>query len=127
MSIFPTSIRRRLDRAGIVFAGLCALHCLATVVIVSLLGFGGHFFLDPAIHRYGLVLAVIIAAVAIGWSPIQHRRPAPFVIALIGLVSMGAALGVPHGIGESVLTIFGVALVSIGHLLNMRSSIEQKA
>ena len=42
------------------------------------------------------------------------------VSALIGLVSMGAALGAPHGIGEAVLTIFGVALVSIGHLLNMR-------
>ena len=122
MSLIPTSIRRRFDRAGLVLAGLCALHCVATVVVVSVLGLGGHFFLDPAIHRIGLVFAVIIAAVAIGWQPIQHRRPAPFAIALIGLVSMGAALGVPHGIGESVLTIFGVALVSIGHLLNMRAA-----
>lgn len=126
MSIVPSSIRRRFDKAGIVFAGLCALHCIATVLVVSSLGIGGHFLADPAIHRVGLALAVIVAAIAIGWSPIQHRRPVPFAIALVGLVSMGAALGVPHGVGESVLTIFGVSLVSIGHLLNMRTPTKNR-
>jgi hypothetical protein len=29
------SLRRRLDYAGIVIAGLCAVHCLATLLIVS--------------------------------------------------------------------------------------------
>ncbi|MFL0355135.1 MerC domain-containing protein [Erythrobacter sp. GH1-10] len=125
MSKSLISIRRRFDRAGIALAGLCALHCIATVIVVSSLGLGGHFLLEPAIHRVGLALALIIAAIAIGWSPIQHRRPGPFVIALIGLVSMGAALGVPHGVGETVLTIFGVSLVSVGHLLNLRAPTKQ--
>jgi hypothetical protein len=102
-------------------AGLCALHCLATIAVVSMLGVGGHFLLSPEIHRVGLVLALIVAAVAIGWGALKHRRAAPFVIAMMGLTFMGGALAVPHGADEIVLTLIGVGLVSIGHLLNLRA------
>ena len=114
------SIRRRLDRAGIMIAGLCAIHCIATIVVVSALGLGGHFLLSPEIHRIGLALALIIAAVAIGWGALNHRRAAPFVTAMMGLTFMGGALAMPHGTGEAVLTLIGVLLVSLGHFLNMR-------
>lgn len=113
-------IRRRLDRAGIFLSGLCALHCLLSIVMVSGLGVGGQFFLAPDIHRVGLVLAVLIAAVAIGWGALRHRMAAPFVVAMMGLTFMGGALAVPHGYKEAVLTIIGVALVSLGHILNLR-------
>ena len=114
------AIRRRLDRAGIVLSGLCAVHCLLSVVIVSGLGIGGQYFLHPDIHRVGLVLALLVAAVSIGWGALHHRRAAPFVVAMMGLSFMGGALAVPHGVQEAVLTIIGVALVSLGHLLNLR-------
>ncbi len=115
-------IRRRLDRSGIVLSGLCALHCLASIVIVSGLGIGGQFFFHPDIHRIGLAIAVLIAAVAIGWGALRHRRAAPFVVAMTGLSFMGGALAVPHGFEEAVLTIIGVALVSLGHVLNLRKA-----
>ena len=70
----------------------------------------------------GLVLAVLIAAVAIGWGALRHRKAAPFVIAMTGLTFMGGALAVPHGQKEAILTIIGVALVSLGHILNLRQS-----
>ncbi len=120
MNNLAISIRRRLDRAGIMIAGLCAIHCIATIVVVSALGLGSHFLLSPEIHRIGLALALIIAAVAIGWGALKHRRAAPFVTAMTGLTFMGGALAMPHGFGEAVLTLIGVALVSAGHLLNMR-------
>lgn len=117
--MFP-SIRGRLDRAGMALSGLCVLHCLASIAIVSALGIGGEFLLSPAIHRIGLAVALVIAAVAIGWGAVTHRRAAPFVTAMMGLTFMGGALAMPHGAGEVVLTIIGVALVSLGHLLNLR-------
>lgn len=120
MSDSNISIRGRLDRAGIWLSGLCLLHCLATIILVSMLGLGGQALLAPEIHRYGLALALIIAAVAIGWGALRHRRPAPFVIAMMGLSFMGGALAVPHGWHEAVLTIIGVSLVSVGHILNLR-------
>lgn len=117
-----SSFRRRLDQIGIGLAGLCALHCLATLLVISALGLGGHFFLfDPAIHRIGLALALAVAAVAIGWGLLRHGRVLPFVIASAGLTLMAFALVVPHGANEFILTLAGVALVSLGHFLNIRA------
>jgi hypothetical protein len=113
-------LRARLDRAGILLSGLCLIHCLASIAVISALGIGGQWFLSPAIHRWGLALACVIAGVAIGWGAIRHRRRAPFVIAMTGLTFMGGALAAPHGVEEAVLTIIGVALVSAGHILNLR-------
>ncbi len=120
MDNVPTPIRHRLDRAGIWLSGLCFLHCLASIVIVSALGIGGQFLLSEEIHRVALALAMVIAGVAIGWGALKHRRAAPFVVAMMGLSFMGGALAVPHGVEEAVLTIIGVILVSLGHLLNLR-------
>ena len=117
---FVTPIRQRLDRAGIALSALCAVHCLLSVLLVSAIGIGAEALLDPAIHRFGLLIATLVAAVAIGWGAVRHRMAAPFVVAMMGLSFMGGALAVPHGVEEAVLTIIGVALVSLGHILNLR-------
>lgn len=116
------SLRRRLDQAGIALAGLCAVHCLLTLVVISVLGLGGHFLLDENIHRIGLMLALVVAGVAIGWGMLRHGRMLPFAVALAGLALMGAALIVPHGTNEFVLTLVGVGIVSLAHWLNLRAA-----
>lgn len=128
MSLHPspfasrTSLRRRLDHLGIGLAGLCALHCLATLVVVSALGLGGHFLLEENIHRIGLLLALVVAAVAIGWGLMRHRRALPFAVAVVGLGFMAWALAVPHGANEFLLTLVGVSLVLFAHVLNLRAA-----
>lgn len=116
------SLGRRLDQLGIGLAGLCAIHCMATLVVVSALGLGGHFLLEENIHRIGLAVAVAVAAVAIGWGVLRHGRMLPFVVAMTGLVLMAAALVVQHGAKELLLTLAGVAIVSLGHVLNLRAT-----
>lgn len=101
---------------------MCAVHCLLTLVVISALGVGGHFLLDENIHRIGLLLALIVAAVAIGWGMLRHGRMLPFGVALGGLALMGAALIVPHGTNEFVLTLVGVGIVSLAHWLNLRAA-----
>ncbi|MEE4201252.1 MerC domain-containing protein [Erythrobacter sp.] len=118
----PAANRRLLDRVGIGIAGFCALHCFATIVLVSGLGVGGHFLLEPAIHETGLVLATLIATAAIGWGILRHRRVEPLIVAAAGLALMVSALFSPHGNGELLLTIAGVALVALGHALNLRGT-----
>ncbi|WP_296721846.1 MerC domain-containing protein [Erythrobacter sp.] len=115
------SLRRRLDHLGIGLAGLCALHCMATLLVVSALGVGGHFLLEENIHRIGLALALVVAAAAIGWGLVRHRRAFPFAVAMAGLGFMFWALIVPHGTNEFVLTLLGVTLVSAAHYLNLRA------
>ena len=74
----------------------------------------------PDLHWWGLAAATIIAGVAIGIGAVRHRRRTPFIVAMTGLTFMGGALAAPHGMEEAVLTIIGVALVSLGHVLNLR-------
>ena len=107
-------------------SGLCAVHCVLGIVIVAGLGLGGGLLLDPMIHRVGLLLATIIAAVAIGLGAIQHRRAAPFVVAMTGLSFMGGGLAVEHGAEEAVLTVIGVSLVALGHVLNIRPNLFRR-
>lgn len=120
MQRVTSPIRRRLDRAGIALSGACAVHCVLSIALVSGLGIGGEWLLAPEIHRIGLVIATLVAAVAIGWGALRHRVAAPFVVAMTGLTFMGGALAVPHGTKEAVLTIIGVTLVTLGHVLNLR-------
>lgn len=119
------TFRRRLDQLGIGIAGLCALHCLVTLAVISALGIGGlggHFLLDENIHRIGLVLALAVGGVAIGWGLLRHRRLLPFGVAITGIALMAAALVTPHGTDEFLLTLVGVVLVSAGHWLNLRAA-----
>jgi hypothetical protein len=118
----PSPIRFRLDRLGVALSALCAVHCVAVLVLVAVLGVGGGFLLNPEIHHIGLALAMVIAAVAIGGGALKHRKATPFVLAMSGLTFMGGALAVPHGVEESVLTIIGVSLVIGAHILNLRHS-----
>ncbi len=122
MHLVSPWLRGRLDRMGIALSALCALHCVAGVVFVAWLGFGGSVLLSHDIHKVGLVFATVIAGVAIGAGAIQHRRRKPFVVAMVGLTFMGSALAVGHGIEETVLTVIGLSLVTIAHILNLRSA-----
>jgi hypothetical protein len=117
-------IRQRLDRLGLLISSLCLLHCILSIVLVTALGVGSHFFFSPAFHKIGLLLALAIAAIAIGWGAYNHRRIAPIIVAVTGLAFMGGALAMPHDYRELVLTIIGVTLVAIGHLLNLRGDLH---
>ena len=115
------SIRNQLDRAGVVLSGLCAVHCLASIALVSTLGLGSQVLLSPAINRYGLALAILVGAVTIGIGLRRHGQRAPLVIGSAGLALMAGGLVVPHGLPEAVLTVSGVALVALAHIRNLRA------
>ncbi|WP_031342634.1 MerC domain-containing protein [Novosphingobium lindaniclasticum] len=119
MRMAITAIRNRLDRAGIVLSGLCALHCVLGVFFVGFLGLGGEVLLAPDVHRVGLVLALVVGVISLGFGVVRHGRIAPLVIGAVGLALMAGAIAVGHGLAESVLTIIGVALVALAHIRNL--------
>ncbi len=118
-------IRLRLDRMGIVLSGLCALHCLAGIALVTLFGLGsvaGEALFAPAIHRVGLALAIAVAALTLGLAAVRHGQRKSLAIGAIGIVLMFSGLFAPHGPIEAMLTIAGVMLVALAHLRNLRNS-----
>lgn len=114
------SIRDRLDRAGVMLSALCAVHCLAGLLLVTGLGLGGQFLLAPAIHRVGLALAIGVALVTLGVGVARHGQRGPLLLGAAGIALMSLALAVGHGEAEAILTVAGVALVALAHLRNLR-------
>lgn len=113
------SIRDRLDRAGILLSGLCVVHCVLGILLVSVLGLGGQLLLDPAIHEVGLALAIVVGLVTLGLGVLRHGKLGPLVIGGGGIGLMAAGLASGHGLSEAVFTIVGVALVAIAHIRNL--------
>ncbi|WP_225205136.1 MerC domain-containing protein [Novosphingobium huizhouense] len=116
------ALRARLDRFGVLLSGLCLIHCLAGLFLVGVLGLGGGVLLDPAIHRIGLVLALLVGASTIGLAALRHGHRLPLAIGASGLALMLGAVLVDHGRGEALLTIIGVVLVACAHVINLRRS-----
>jgi len=116
------TIRDRLDRFGVLLSGMCAVHCVLGLVLVSLLGLGGGVLLAPEIHEIGLILAIVIGFVSLGLGALRHGRPGPLAIGACGIVLMGAAIASGHGPSEAFLTIAGVALVATAHIRNLHKA-----
>ena len=114
------SIRDRLDRVGITLSGLCLIHCLAGLLLVTVLGVGGQWMLAPEIHRIGLALAIVVGVFTIGLGVVRHGRMGPMILGTVGLALMTAGLFADHGVEEAVFTIGGVVLLAGAHILNLR-------
>ncbi len=112
----------RLDRLGIALSGLCAVHCVMSVILMTLVASVGGALLHPAIHEVGLVLAIILGAAALGMGIIRHGYMLPAAIGGLGLGVMAGAASIPHGDMETVWTLTGVALLALGHDLNRRAA-----
>lgn len=114
-------VATRLDRMAIGLSALCAVHCVATILLLGALSSLGYFFASPIIHEAGLAVAIMIGAVALGAGLRRHRLVWPSLIGFAGLSLMGVALMLSHGAGEAAVTICGVSLVAIAHFLNMKA------
>ncbi len=111
-----------IDRLALGLSGLCVIHCVLSVIMVSALSFSGLFLLGPSFHEFGLVGAILLAGVALVQGFRSHRARRPAVIGVAGLSLMTLGLAVPHGLSEAAVTIVGVILIAVAHLLNARYS-----
>lgn len=107
-----------IDRVAILLSGLCLVHCLVTALLLGSLSALSGLLGDPLIHEAGLVIAILLGTVALGRGALQHQRVVPLAIGALGLAVMAFALTRPTHGSEALVTIAGVALLAIGHVLN---------
>ncbi len=112
----------RLDRFALALSGLCLVHCLATTVVLALLASAGGVLGAPIIHEVGLSLAMVLGAVSLGRGIFQHGYTMPSAVGGLGLGVMAGALSLPHDGSEAIYTIVGVAILALGHRLNLIAS-----
>lgn len=118
-----TPMAGRLDRWAMWVSAACVVHCLLTTVMVAILSTAGGLLGSPLIHEGGLVVAILLGAVAFGRGIVVHGRPLPILLGASGLAVMAAALFVSDADGhlvESALTIAGVVVLAVGHAINRR-------
>lgn len=111
----------RIDRIAMGLSGLCVAHCVATAVFLGVLASAGGIFESPLFHEAGLMLAILLGAVALGHGAIVHGFMMPAAIGSLGLGIMAGALTMDHGFQESAYTLVGVAILALGHDLNHRA------
>lgn len=111
----------RIDRVAIGLSALCGAHCLATSLLVGAMASLGGVLESPLIHEGGLFLAILLGALALGVGAMRHGAMLPVAIGSLGLGVMAGALSHHHSGMETVYTLLGVAILSIGHLLNKRN------
>lgn len=117
MQVLSISITR-LDRLGMALSGLCLVHCLATSVLLALLSAAGGMLGSPVVHEVGLVLAMIMGAMALGRGILDHGYSMPSAVGGLGLGVMAGALSLAHDGPEALFTVVGVAILALGHRLN---------
>lgn len=112
-----------LDRLAIGLSGLCLVHCLLGVALLSVAALAGSILANPHIHEIGLMAALPLAGLSLGRGILRHRQVTPACIGGLGLGLMAGALALPHGGIEITCTVIGVSLVALGHHLNRRAPI----
>lgn len=100
-------------------SGLCAVHCVATAVLLGLLASAGGLLGKPIIHEVGLTLAMIVGAVALGRGIREHGFILPSAVGVTGLALMAYAMTLHESGYEPFVTIFGVSVLALGHRLNI--------
>lgn len=120
---FAATGNHRLDRAAIWFSGICLVHCLAIpFAVLSLPVIGDHLLgSETMVHWLLLAPAVPVSIFSLWFGYRRHDYLAGLLIGTAGLSLM--FIGVSHLIDRSYeipLTVAGVLLVTLAHVLNMR-------
>ena len=111
----------RIDRIAIALSGMCVAHCIGTAVLLGVLASAGGIFENPLFHEVGLVLAILLGAVALGQGAMEHGFMMPAAVGSLGLGIMAGAMTMDHGWQESAYTLFGEVTQALGHDLNHRA------
>lgn len=111
-----------LDFIGFTASALCAIHCAAIPLLLSMTSFAGLQFLDNIWIEYTIIiLSFFIASNALihGYRR-HHKKWFALIIAIVGFTLIGFGQVLEHEWQEILLTSCGGAIIAIAHLVNWR-------
>ena len=111
-----TKLKRNIDLFGLVSSSLCAVHCMALPVLISL-GFLGTIGSSTS-HFVTEILVVVASAILVALSIYKglktHESATPYWFFAFGLVAICVGLFC----GYHLLMAAGGLSLAVGHLLN---------
>lgn len=114
-----------VDKASISLSVLCAIHCLATPLLVIFLPpLAGLPLHNEAFHLWLVIAILPMSGYALTLGCKKHKRHRVLILGGMGLVVLLLTVMLGHErLGENwekILTVCGATLVALGHILNYR-------
>ena len=120
-------MQKNFDRFAIILSGLCAVHCIAVPLAVSLFPFlslsleHGDDTHELLFHQIIVFIIIPTSLIALSTGFITHKRWLPTVIATVGLVILLIPALFNHD-DEIIITLLGGCIHAIGHVLNAQAT-----
>ena len=114
-------IKSPLDLIGIIASLLCAIHCMALPLLMTISALGSFtYFSNPKLEWLIIGLSILIASSSLLWSFLRiHHRPQAIWIAILGIsLIIGSHIG--HGVHDYWLAAIGGVLLATAHAVNWR-------
>ena len=111
-----------MDFLGFSASLLCAIHCAALPLLLSMAPLAGLQFLDNHWVEYGLILfSFLIASNALvhGYRKL-HKRPSPLIVATAGFVAIGVAQAMETEWTEMILMPVAGVTIAVAHIVNWK-------
>lgn len=113
-----------LDKSGVAFSWICAVHCLGLPFVISLLPAAGLSFLETEIAEY-IFLSISVAIGLISLIPAYLRRHKQIRTILlfvsgVGLIVFADALFENSITGQALFLTAGAAAITASHIINRR-------
>ena len=115
----PSAAALRVDQFGAGLSLACAVHCMATPLLLSLLPLVGLGFLaDESVETLLLGASLVLAVGSLCWGfRIHHQRRTLLLLGAALLLIVYGRLS-PEETVEIVGVVLGAGLLACGHLLN---------
>jgi hypothetical protein len=116
-----------LDRLGISASFLCAIHCAAVPLVLTILPLAGaHVLLDGSFELVMIVISATVGIVSLGSSYRVHRRLNPLL-----MMSAGATILIANFMGHDghshaaetlhpYIAVVAGLMIATAHRINMR-------
>jgi hypothetical protein len=117
-----------LDYAGMAASILCALHCIALPLFLSLgMTTGSNLFHDHSFDIIIIAVGVVIATLSLFSDYKKHKSILPIITIAIGFIILIYGLRSGHGWIHAGISIIGSILVTTAHVMNWKKAKTAKA
>jgi hypothetical protein len=111
-----------LDVTGFWASAICAVHCVAVPILLSVSAYSGLVFLKHPTVEYSIL--TVSSLVGIGsLLPSyfrQHRKLKAILFLIAGLLLIGIGQRAHGAVFEVLFTSIGAATVAVSHIINLR-------
>jgi energy-converting hydrogenase Eha subunit A len=122
-SLMSSFFKINLDFAGLAASMVCAIHCIAMPVLLSLgLMNGSQFMGNHYFDTFIIALGILIASLSLLGDYKIHRSKLPLGLIVLGFTVLIIGLKLGHDLPHVLMSVIGSSFVASAHFINWKKS-----